>query len=42
MDILDILFDILLKPPQPLMGQFSFIKLREFTLVKRETDQHCH
>ena len=26
MDILDILLDILLKPPQPLMGLFFYIK----------------
>ena len=27
MDILDIFLDILLKPPQPLMGLFSSIKV---------------
>ena len=34
MDILDIFLDILLKPPQPLMGLFLLVPLREMALVK--------
>ena len=34
MDILDILFDILLKPPQPFIGLFLIIAINDFRVKK--------
>ena len=39
MDILDILLDILLKPPQPFIGLFSY---KEFFLCHVPLSQHVH
>ena len=37
MDILDILLDILLKPPQPFIGLFFLVFLSCYRIIKRKS-----
>ena len=42
MDILDIFLDILLKPPQPLMGLFFSYNIHDEERKEIFTILHCH